>query len=175
MRVHLTVAGKFWRDEDRTRFEARIASPDLVMDIEPNPSTATAPPGSAFRSAVEYRGFVSGPEKEALFAEADAFCFPSYYSAESFGLVVAEAMAWGLPVIATRFRHLPELFPDGYPLLVEPRSAQAIADAVLRLVTGDHPPCLREVYLARYTTQAYAEGLRSALLAAARSPKPSRP
>lgn len=162
VRVHLTVAGKFWRAEDRARFDARIAAADLRLD-EPGTSAAGALSGPA----VEYRGFVGGADKAALFGGADAFCFPSYYSAESFGLVVAEAMAWGLPVIATRFRHLPELFPDGYPLLVEPRSAEALVAALLPLVAGVQPPCLRATYLARFTAEAYGEGLRSALLAAA--------
>jgi len=45
---------------------------------------------------VEYCGFVTGAEKSRLFREADVFCFPTYYPAESFGLVVLEAMAHGL-------------------------------------------------------------------------------
>lgn len=163
VRIQLTVAGKFWRDEDRARFDARIAEPDLRLESQEVPPL---PPGAA----VEYRGFVGGVAKSALFADSDAFCFPSYYSAESFGLVVAEAMAWGLPVIATRWRHLPELFPEGYPLLVEPRSPEAISDALLRLVQGDHPPSLREVYQSRFTDHAYADGLRAAILAASRPP-----
>lgn len=47
----------------------------------------------------------------AAMQEADALLFPS--RSEGFGLVVAEAMACGLPVVATRGSSLPEIVEDG--------------------------------------------------------------
>ena len=49
---------------------------------------------------MRYCGFVAGEEKRRLFRESDCFCFPTYYPAESFGIVVIEAMAFELPVVA---------------------------------------------------------------------------
>ena len=49
---------------------------------------------------VEYVGEVEGHKKAALYREADLFVLPTF--SENFGVVVAEALAYGLPVITTR-------------------------------------------------------------------------
>lgn len=50
--------------------------------------------------SVEYIGVVDGKEKTALYLSADVFVLPSF--TENFGIVVAESLAHGLPVITTR-------------------------------------------------------------------------
>ena len=49
--------------------------------------------------AVTFTGALPDDEKLALYGNADVFCAPSPYG-ESYGLVIAEAMAAGLPVVA---------------------------------------------------------------------------
>jgi phosphatidylinositol alpha-mannosyltransferase len=49
--------------------------------------------------AVTFTGALPDAERLALYAHADVFCAPSPYG-ESYGLVIAEAMAAGLPVVA---------------------------------------------------------------------------
>jgi len=145
--VRLNVAGAFWHDYEKTEFEERIRRSDLT---EPE-------------SAVLYHGFVSGAEKERLFRECDALCFPTYYEAESFGLVLLEAMAFGLPVIATRWRMIPEVLPKDYPL-IEPRSPEQIVLAIKRLLTSDEGLRLRDWYLQHFTSTHFAENMKQALL-----------
>jgi glycosyltransferase involved in cell wall biosynthesis len=54
---------------------------------------------------------------------------------ESFGLAVAEGLACGVPVVASRVGGLPELVKDGqHGFLVEPKSPEAIAERVLWLL-----------------------------------------
>ena len=66
---------------------------------------------------------------------ADIFVLPSL--SEGRPNVVAEAMACGLPVIATAVNGTPELIEDGIDgMLVEPGNSKSIEDAVLRLL-GD--------------------------------------
>ena len=51
-------------------------------------------------SLVTFSGALLGAEKDQAFRNADAFILPSY--SESFGIAIAEAMSWGLPVITTQ-------------------------------------------------------------------------
>ena len=49
---------------------------------------------------IDYRGPVYQEEKSRFFADIDAFVFPTQYKNESWGIVLTEAMASGVPVIA---------------------------------------------------------------------------
>lgn len=65
-------------------------------------------------------------------AGALALVMPSRF--EGFGMVAAEAMAAGVPVVAARVDALPDVLgPDG-GVLVPPEDAAATADAVARLL-----------------------------------------
>jgi glycosyltransferase involved in cell wall biosynthesis len=67
------------------------------------------------------------------YQQADLFVLPS--RRESFGLVLAEAMACGLAVVATTAGAIPEVVEDGTTgLLVRPDEAQALAEAVISLL-----------------------------------------
>jgi len=67
-----------------------------------------------------------------VMAVCDIFVFPSRY--EGFGIAVAEAMAAGKPVVASRVAPLTELIQDGESgYLVEPGNPEAFASAVAKL------------------------------------------
>lgn len=69
----------------------------------------------------------------ALLAGADAFVHPAVWG-EAFGLTVAEGMAAGCAVIASRVGAIPEIVEDGRSgLLVPPGDVGALAAALLRL------------------------------------------
>lgn len=68
-----------------------------------------------------------------LMAAADLFVLPSV--AEAFGLVLAEALYLGTPVVATRVGGIPEIVDDGVDgVLVPPGDSRALADAVIALL-----------------------------------------
>jgi glycosyltransferase involved in cell wall biosynthesis len=67
------------------------------------------------------------------FRSGDIFCCPSIWE-EPFGKVIVEAMACGLPVVATRVGGIPEIARDGGVLLVKPGSATELADALQSLI-----------------------------------------
>jgi glycosyltransferase involved in cell wall biosynthesis len=68
------------------------------------------------------------------YAEAEIAVVPSLY--EGFGFPAAEAMACGLPTIATTAGALPEIIGENgrTGLLIPPRDPYAIANAIKRLL-----------------------------------------
>jgi glycosyltransferase involved in cell wall biosynthesis len=92
---------------------------------------------------------------------------------EPFGLAAAEAMAMGLPVIATRVGGLPEVLGERSGLIVEPGDERALAQAVLMLARDeDLRAALGEAGRARikqrFTLEQQADGVNRAYLAALR-------
>jgi len=70
-----------------------------------------------------------------VIAAADLVVLPSM--AEAFGLVVAEALYLGTPIVATHVGGIPEIVEDGVDgVLVPPADSNALADAIVRLL-GD--------------------------------------
>jgi glycosyltransferase involved in cell wall biosynthesis len=68
----------------------------------------------------------------AAYGAADAFVLPSFH--EGYGMVYAEAMANGLPVIATTAGAVPETVPLSAGLLVPPGDPAVLAQAVRRVI-----------------------------------------
>lgn len=117
-----------------------------------------AEPGS-----VEHVGFASGDHKRQLLTESDLFCFPSHL--ESFGLVLAEAMAFGLPIITTRCGALPEVMPEDYPGLVDIHSPEQIADILVQMIQESPFEALRQRFAEHFTVDQHLTKLAAALRA----------
>lgn len=83
------------------------------------------------RGEVRMLGFVAQHELPALYSGARLFVYPSLY--EGFGLPPLEAMACGVPVIASRRASLPEVVGEA-GLLVEPLDDGAIAQHMRALI-----------------------------------------
>ncbi len=142
MYLRLTVTGSFVTQDDRAEFE-RLMNTGTIS------------------GCVHYAGFVSGEQKEKLLRDADIFCFPTYYPNENQPVNLIEAMAFGLPVLTTRWRSLPELFPPGYPGLVDVRSPEQIATGLIELLAEDGE-VLRGLFLKSFTIESYLSGLAAA-------------
>jgi glycosyltransferase involved in cell wall biosynthesis len=144
LRFRLTLIGAFASDAEEKELRENIRRHGL-------------------QQTVEILGFVSEERKTRAFVEADLFCFPTYFHAESFGAVIVEAMAFGLPVITTRWRSIPEIFPTDYPGLVDPKSPAQIADALRHLIAMDMAESLREIFVRRFTFERHIAGMAAAI------------
>ncbi len=138
----LMAAGAFANAEARARFD-RLAA---------------AHPGQ-----LKFVGPVGGEQKWRLFHTSDCLCLPTHYPAEGQPLVLLEALACDLPVIASRWRAIPETLPP-VATLVPPQDVAALAAALLQ-VPQARPPvgALRAHFLAHFTVERHLDALAAAL------------
>jgi glycosyltransferase involved in cell wall biosynthesis len=92
---------------------------------------------------IEYVGEVPEEQKAAFLGQALALVFPIGWP-EPFGLVMAEAMASGTPVIAARYGAVPEVLVDGETGIICD-SIQEMALACGRVATLDRVACRARV------------------------------
>jgi glycosyltransferase involved in cell wall biosynthesis len=83
---------------------------------------------------VEWRGYVTDKEQEALLSEATVFAYPSL--AEGFGLPLLDALQRGIPVLTSDRSSLAEVAGEA-ALLVDPEDTEAIASGLERLCSDD--------------------------------------
>jgi glycosyltransferase involved in cell wall biosynthesis len=84
--------------------------------------------------ALTFLGEISRSALAVEYVGADCFCLPTVQ--EGFGLVFAEAMAAGLPIVACRAAAVPEVVEDGRTgLLVRPNDPEELARAMERVLT----------------------------------------
>jgi glycosyltransferase involved in cell wall biosynthesis len=83
---------------------------------------------------IDWTGFTR--DVRAELARMDVMALPSLFG-EGLPMVVLEAMAAGVPVVATRVEGVPEAIRDGQDgVLVEPGDAAALAAGLRRLIDG---------------------------------------
>lgn len=85
------------------------------------------------KERVHFTGYVSDKDLVTLMAGSEALCLPSF--SEGFGLPAIEAMACGVPVLASTAGSLPEVVGDA-GLLFDPHNIEEMSAAILELSTN---------------------------------------
>jgi spore coat protein SA len=115
----------------RVRAKCRIVGSSYSGGSEPTPYV-----NRLLRSRpinVEFEGFCSAKNIGALYRSADILCCPSIWQ-EPFGKVNIEAMASGIPVVASRVGGIPEIAANGGVVMVTPGAPVELADALQELI-----------------------------------------
>lgn len=86
-----------WAELKPARWRLVIAGPDEGGHLAEVMAAARA---HGIADVVDYVGEVEGEKKAVIYREADIFVLPTF--SENFGVVVAEALSYGLPVITTK-------------------------------------------------------------------------
>jgi glycosyltransferase involved in cell wall biosynthesis len=132
-------------------------------------------------SVVSFLGPLAGDSKWDRFRRSDLLCFPSFFESESFGNVAVEAMMFGLPVVATHWRGIPDVVDDGVTgLLVPVRDPVVLASALERLTLD---PDLRRAlgsagrkkFLEEFTIDRHLERLEDILYEVASGDQAAEP
>jgi glycosyltransferase involved in cell wall biosynthesis len=155
--IRLSLIGNWPSDDSKAEIDAKIAAlPPNVHCPAPRPAY--------------------GQEKWQLMAAHNVFAFPSYYRSENLPLVVIEAMAASLPVVATDWRGINSLIEnDKNGLLIPIRDLDALATALAKLAADPELSksmgnAGRQKYEASFTSECHMDTMRRIFLEAHRAP-----
>lgn len=164
-----------------TRHERTGATLELVGETDADPAyarTVRAEISASPDASIVVRGPLDDASLDAAYAAADLFALPSRY--EGYGIVYAEALAHGLPVVACDVGPVSALVGDEAAILAPPGDVGALSDALdLLLGNGDIRARMSAAALARAldlpgwddTTSGFFEVLREVV---AQRPRPGR-
>lgn len=117
----------------------RAVHPETTLDILGEGEARLALEARAsdlgLRSVITFHGNVSHAQVLDILSHSHLFVFPSR-TKEGFPKAVLEALACGLPVIATRISVIPQLLQNGAGLLLDATTAEAVASATLQVASN---------------------------------------
>ncbi len=87
---------------------------------------------------VEYIGSVGSDVIPSILNQTDLVVLPTYYEGEGYPGTIIEAFQSGVPVVATKWKSIPEVVQDGLSgILVEPKNHYQLALAIMRLIEDE--------------------------------------
>jgi len=129
--------------QPRKNLEFLVSAFSLIAEDTPHHLILAGAPGSSseelhkqvvrlgINDRVIFTGYIDDKERAALYQHSELFVYPSKY--EGFGLVLLEAMSFGIPVITTNVSSLPEVVEDAGSI-VELDSAEELANSIKQIL-----------------------------------------
>ena len=139
----LAVAANILKRTYRKKVEFHMAGPLLGFSAERLDHELTRL-GLQNQSCLTIHGSVYGEDKDRLLNDCDILLFPSVYVTEAFPLVVLEAMASGLHVIAYDHNYMADILSNGRGRLIPAGDVDAMTLSVEELINGDKLPELQD-------------------------------
>ena len=91
----------------------------------------------SLEKSIQCVGWVSGKEKQDLFAKASVFCLPSY--AEGFPMAVLDAMSLGIPVLTTPVGGIPDIALDNENMMLfNPGDINTLSEKLVQITNEDN-------------------------------------
>lgn len=118
-------------------------------------------------------GVQSGEGKWRIYRDASVFCFPTFFESETFPVVLLEAMQFGLPVVASRWRAVPSIVDEGHTgFIVSPHDPTALAARIETLLRDPELSARmggngRERFLDSFTVDVFRRNMEAVLASAA--------
>jgi len=130
---------------------------DLVLSVIGDAVLGDSPHAANSQGKITFHGWVDQGEIAAHYGAADILVVPSRW--EGFGLIVAEAMRAGTPVLVSDRGNLPDIVQEGQTGYVAPLSVGAFTQALLDLdkeTIGNMRPLCRKLYQNRFHQDRFA-------------------
>ena len=122
------------------------------------------------KSKIHLKGSMSKAEIALQMQEADFLVFPSRH--ESFGLVIAEALSCGLPVIVGNLTAPKEYVTNDCGILIPPDDISAMANAMQQLILHHisyQPISIRHYIINNFSFEIFGQRLKTIYVAACKS------
>lgn len=139
-KIHYHFAGSWQSSEDEVDFEAFVHEHEL-------------------EDSVTYHGFVSGKKKAALFRKAHLLAYPS--KNDAFPLTLLEALAYGVPVIATPEGSIPYILDEKCGIIFQESTElyETLQQAKTKLMNEETARYCRQRFEAHFTLEQFESNL----------------
>lgn len=128
--IHAVLCGPIMMDAYRKRFDTSIEAKDWIEQkvVSINQSA---------HIQVEWIPGARGPEKKALFEQAQVFVLPTQYPVEAQPLVIIEAMAHGCAIVTTDVGELPSTVDAQSAVILSLPTAVSVTESIRELLEDD--------------------------------------
>ncbi|WP_345986812.1 glycosyltransferase family 4 protein [Sulfurimonas sp. HSL-1656] len=141
-KIHFHFAGGWQNDEDEKEFFEFINEKGL-------------------QERVTFHGFMKGDDKAFLLQNAHLLLFPTRYKAETFGLVIIEAMSFGVPTISTDEGSIPNILDEKCGIVLHDNAElyNSLQIAKQKLLNPETARYCRQRYLENFTLEKFEHNL----------------
>ena len=144
--LSLCIAGAFMDDNFSSQKETKKNFDNLYNSLK-----------QKYPAQIDYKDVVSGDSKIKLLWDSDIFILPTYHPSEAFPLSIIEAMRAGNFIISTLHNLIPEIVKEDNGALIEPRSSEAIIQAINSICFNTKQLNKVQNYNIEYAMQKYRE------------------
>ena len=99
----------------------------------------------SFSPFIQYKGQIDADKSVEILKDYYALLFPTYYDGEGFAGTILDAMAAGVPVVASDWKYNKEIVNDNNGVLFKTRDVDELANAIDKLKVSKES-CLTESY-----------------------------